>query len=1079
MYKHKRGAILKAKKFIFFSVAVIVFVITITINCYAEERISNVNVFSVTERENMLNFNMDTLAPTAHFGWINQTGSSPEQRYERGLAGYVLINSSDTNSATFTSSLKSPIDAYSYRNLSFALNISCENDQDITQDCRFILTLYSGNESIQLEGTVKSGGWNVIDFNVGSWKHRKNITGIIVNIIAKDENIALTNIDFSGPYVTKEAAPKSPNFMSYELSSSGAEIEIVGRGSADEYIRTTLKAQRTSINGDVYVPYSEDKLNAVRIVVSNYSLLDEMTFYYTYLDASLGKYVSDSKTISLEQTERPRSYFIHTGNVTLISDFSLILDSKSEGIFAIHSIEPISFYEGYTDELYGEISDCKVSSDKKLLNIEGNVFHNFLIGHDNYTLACYQLRTGESLEFLIQNGAKPIATQKMSSKFSFELKLSKLGEYALISKYAIAAISDEGEYFLLCAPTSVKGKFSSAETSSGRTNIKGLQYEKISAMVDGSVGSAVIDVYLDKLTNSTNSGHLYATKDTFIYFNADYIAELDKKIKNLYSADCKVYLRLLISSDADSLLLPYVNTEGMEKDTSLLAVNISSHEAERNFFATVDYIAGRYSDITYGKISGLILGKSLDMMNEYNYSGDKYLADYAATVAGALEIMARTAVSSIPGIEIILPISDARTEKNGFDTELFLLSVCQYLDMGGGLEFSLMLESSHAPYSISEKRIKTGHKLTSADEESNYYCTDNIYVFERILDHLASVSKSSPRSYIYHWTPDITELGEGLSTAYIYNYYSIMFSEKASSFVISLPNSAVGQKAADSLSYLIKYVDTERNKDGSISLFALNVLGAESWDALIDGYDAEKITYRAFYEAESLEEVPPTVTGRYSLWDFSSAFGALGWFEGSNCNSVYVDATAPGGKALCASISGKITDEDGYSDVVYRYEYTDDLSLMPYIKFQFDIDDGDEGALYEIVVIIGGDGHRIETSKQVRGSQADSIIVCTTDCKELAKMEYLRFCVRRIYDEEIDIDSDFKLYLKKVTAYSEKYDDAAFERAIESSRATAKNTSAVNAEETPTKTRYEFVIAIAIVIALSVAMVAFYERKQK
>lgn len=1070
---------LKIRRTIFLSVAVIVFVITMVANCYAEERISNENVFSVTERENMLNFNMSPLATTSHFGWTTQTGATPEQRYERGLAGYVLMNSSDTSSVSFSSNMKAPIDSYSYKNLSFAVNISCESEQELPQNCRFILSLYSGNESIQLEGTVKSGGWNVIDFNVGSWKHRKNITGIIVNIIAKDENIKLTNVDFSGPYVTNEVAPTAPNFMSYELSSSGAEIELVNRGKDDEYIRATLKAQRASINSDAYIPYSEDKLNAVRIVVSNYSLLDEMDFYYTYLDTKLGKYVSDSKTIKLEQTDKPLSYIIQTGDVTLISKFSLILDSTSEGIFSIHAIEPVSFYEGYSDELYGEISECKVNSDKKLLNIEGNVYHIFLTSHDDYTLACYQLRSGENLEELIQNGAKPIASQKMSSRFSFEIKLSKLGEYALISKYAIVAISNEGDYFLICAPTSVKGKFSSAETSSGRTNIKGLQYENVSVAVDSGIGTAVIDVYLDKLTNSTNSGHLYATKDTFIYFSADYIAELDKKIKNLYSAGCKVYLRLLVSADADNALLPYVNPEGMGAGTSLLAVNLSESDAERNFFATVDYIATRYSGITYGKISGLILGKSLDMMNKYNYSGDIYLADYAVTVANALEIMARTAVTSIPEIEIILPVSDARADKNGFDTELFLLSVCQYLDMGGGLEFSLMLESSHSPYSISEKRIKNGYKLTPANEESNYYCTDNIYVFERILDYLGSKSKSSPKSYIYHWTPDLSALGEELNTAYIYNYYSIMFSDKASSFVISLPTDKMGQKAIDTLGYLMKYIDTERNKDGQLSLSALNVLGAESWTDLISNYNEEKITYRVFYEAKSLEKIPQTVKGRYSLWDFSSAFGSLGWFEGNNCSSVYVDATTPGGKSLCALISGKISDSDGYSDVVYSYEYPEDLSLIPYIEFEFNIDDMGEGTLYEIMVIIGGGGHRLETTKQVHGSQADSIIVSTVNSNELSKMEYLRFCVRRVYDEENNTDGDFKLYLKKVTAYNEKYDDAAFEKAIANSRAIARNSAIVSLEEAPLKARYEFVIAIAIVMVLSVAMVAFYERKQK
>ncbi|MBE6537896.1 MAG: hypothetical protein E7671_00335 [Ruminococcaceae bacterium] len=1032
---------------------------------------ANANIYETKEYNELSKLDMSILKSTSVFNWKTGEGLSPTKSSMNALPSYLLSFSSDTNAASLISSPTERINAYDYRQLSFAVKALCGEDPALRQNCSFILTLSSYNHSLICKGSITSGVWNVISFDVGAWKARHDITGIKIEIVGENEDIPLSEIDFSGPYVPRYEKPTMPKFMSYGLYASGSELEILSKGTASEALRIYLGSQRVSISGRAAVPFSGELSNAVKIVLSNNSSLRNMQFVYTHLDVESGKYVTAQENVPLEVGANRFSYLIKTDDVSLISSFSLVLDSATGGSVTIHSIEPISVYDGFSDEPKGEISSCKVDTTGKTLTIKGSILHNYLISHSDYSLACYKLRTGETLDAAIKRGDKPVDTAKMSSRFSFEVKVAQLGELALVSKYAVVALSQSGEYTLIAPPASIEAKFGTAETASGRTNIKGLQYENISSAIDCGAGSAIIDVYLDRLTSSTHAGHLHTVENTFIYFDADYVRTLDNKIKNLYASGCKVYLRLLISADADTSLIPYATSFGKNEKTEFLAVNIANKKAEEHFFATVDFISGRYSTQKNGRISGLILGKTVDIMETRNYSRDVSISDYAHTVSMSLDLMARTAATSIPGIEIILPVSDKKEATDSFDTEQLLSSICLYFDETGGLDYSLMLESTHAPYSENGKK-------QSASEDSDYYCTDNIYTFERVLDYLSRTFENAPKSYIYCYSPTSLD-AESLNVAYIYNYYSIMFSEMASAFVLSLPDGEEGKNAANSLSYLMKYIDTEKNINGELSLSALEFLGATSFEELIDGYDSELIKYRVFSETDPLDTLPETVKGSYPLWDFSDAFGTLGWFEGNNCRSLSLDATAKDGKALCAEISGN-DNVNAYSDIVYKYEYTEDISSIPYIVFDLELKDGNDDSLYEIVIIMGGENHRLEAKKVVRGGGDIKMIIDVGVVSDMKKIDYIRICVRKNLSQDDLIDGrDFKLYLKKVTAHSDRYGDDALERAVLNARAKARNTTLMSDGDILSSTKYELIASVLVIIIIGVLMVAFYEKRQK
>ncbi len=1011
------------------------------------------DLYTVEEYEKLEDMDFSVLARTSDFLWKDQNGDSPKIKQERALPAYVLTASSDSCVAGFASFPREPIDAYDYRSISFAVRIKSSESVETQRACSFLFSLASGEKRAEYSADISYNKWNIVSFDVSHFKHRKSINEIIIGFVGDDNSLPLESIELSGPYVKEDEKPKMAKFMSDGLAAFGTELEIIDKGTENEALRVHLNSQRVNISGISAPPYMREDCNSVRIVLTNESMLNSISFNYDYFDPKTGVISSATRTASIEPYSEMSSCYINTGDVNMISNFSVILDSAAQGIFTIHSISPVALYEGYEGNSFGEITLCKKDASGKNLLIDGSIFHNYLTSHDDHTLVCYMLSSSESLEEALGSGRTPVGELKMSSRFRFEIKLGALGEHAMVSKYVVASRSKDGEITPLTAPFSTMAEFSVSDRTKGSENIKGIEYEDISVAVDCGVGYAIVDVLLDKLVSRGQSGHLYSLGKEFIYFDAQYVSALDKKVKNLYASGCKVYLRLLISGDTEKGLLPYAASVDINH-ALYLAVDIRDEDARRHFYGTVDFLSSRYSKMTNGKISGLILGKSVDIPDLYNGSAKEGIVDYAKMLATAFEIMARCAAEALDRPEVILPVSDVKNGILGYDSEQLLVSFCRYIAESGGFDFTLMLEGTkaHDPLNMNE----------------DYY---SLQSFEGMMKNLSFASENAPDSYIYLFSSEIgLSVGE-LSALYIYSYYSVMFSEKAAALVLSLQENEGVDEIIRNLSYLVKYIDTEKNKHGELCHSALKVFSADSWEELISGYDSSLIGYRILRETESLSSFPENISGKYSLWDFSTAFGVQEWFEGNNCTSVYIDSNADGERALCAVMEKTGT----YSDMVYNYEFSDDISLMQYLGFDIFVDD-ESGALYEISVLLGGDDHRIETYKAVKGGERDEIIIDTRLHNEMKKLDYIRISIRHINEGD---DGKYKLYLHSVNAYSDKMSDGELENAITRARALARNASMPTASLSVSKPKYEFIIAIAVIVVLGVAMVGFYERKQR
>ncbi len=1039
--------------FVFIIFFILIFSFITCISASEDVTFVRSELYTVEQYEELSDLGFSVLARTSDFLWKDQNGASPKMRQESGLPAYVLFTSSKSCIAELTSSPREPIDAYDYKNISFAVRIKSGEEGSFAAGCKFVLTIASGENKLECSADISCGTWNIVSFDLSHWKYRKSITEINIGFVGADSSLPLDGVELSGPYVKESERPRMMKFMADGLSAFGTELEIIDKGTENESLRVHLNSQRVNISGISAPPYMREDCNSVKIVLTNQSMLNNIIFNYDCYDPEKGRFSSVTKTALIEPFSERSVCYINTGDVNMISNFDIILDSAAQGVFTIHSISPVALYGGYEGEIFGEITRCEKDASGKNLLIEGNIFHNYLTSYDDHTLVCYMLSANESPKDILENGKEPVGELKMSSRFAFEMKLNTLGEYAMVSKYVVASRSKDGDITPLMAPFSTMSDFSVSEGTKGSANIKGIEYDDISYSVDCGVGYAIVDVLLDKLVSRGHSGHLYSLNKEFIYFDADYVYSLDKKVKNLYASGCKVYLRLLISGDTEKGLLPYA-AKVATSHALYLAVDIGNEDARRHFYGTVDFLSSRYSKISNGKISGLILGKSVDRPELYNGSAKDGLVEYSKMLAEAFEIMARCAAESLDKPEVILPISDVKNGILGYDSEQLLMSFCRYIAEGGGFDFSLMLEGTKA------------HNPMDVNDDYHSFRS-----FEKMMKNISFTTPNAPDSYIYLFSAEKGLSLSELSASYIYAYYNVMFSESASALVLSLNKNDGGEELIKALSYTIKYIDTEKNKDGELCNTALSSFGADSWEELIEGYDSSLITYRVFHEAESLSALPDNISGKYPLWDFSSAFGVQDWFGGIHCSSVYVDSTEAGDRALCAVMENRGED----SDIVYNYEFYDDISIMPYIGFDVLIDD-DCGALYEISVLLGGDGHRIEADKVIKGGEGTEIIVDTRVHGEMRKLDYIRISIRPINGDD---GNKYKLYLHSVNAYSDKMSDGELKGVVTRVRALARNASVPTVVQTVSAPKYEFIIAIVVIVVLGVAMVGFYERKQR
>ena len=342
----------------------------------------------------------------------------------------------------------------------------------------------------------------------------------------------------------------------------------------------------------------------------------------------------------------------------------------------------------------GSISECSVDENRNLIKIHGSVKHSVLIDNRDAQIAVYRFDPWENAVSAIAS-AEPDAVTEMSISFDFELPCSTVLQKT--SLYAVALIDANGNVSFISAPTYPDAK--SKDTSDA--GFKTVLTSDHAATLPTLPGSAIVDVWLDKLNNGQNSGYIYNADGDLYYFDKAYVNGLDRIIRSYTAAGTKVYMRFLISPKVTAL--PFCSTAATWASGKCVVVD--NEDALKAIYAYTAFLTSRYSGGDYGSVDGIILGRGADMPVLNNYAS-LVSEDYNTVYARSLVLIGLAAAqASNEELAFLVPIGDELTLNKRVNGEEFLYAVADYVDTYSDLTFTVMCESRHNPYGITDEML--------------------------------------------------------------------------------------------------------------------------------------------------------------------------------------------------------------------------------------------------------------------------------------------------------------------------------------------------------------------------------------
>lgn len=978
----------------------------------------NSNVFTAEQKDNFADFKGKSVSTTANLNWAAENGSKITKTTVKGLPSYLLsLNASNEGQrrAMLISTPKESVNISNIGRLFFVVQYSSENEK---VEYTVNMTLKDGTDQLVCTAPLKGNSRQLVSFEIGFFSLNRRITELSLEFLSESNG---DKISVSGPYYIEVDRTYADDFSLADLALP------VDATHTDRGIFIADSTQKIGFSGRFLRP-AQTKVNHLRLFITTGGVGGKLEIRYSYFNKAVGGLTTKSAYVTLKDSAENFSYLVPFDDIDSIISLSFLFDVARSGGITVHRVETTDLYLPTNKDVYGEISKCTYSANDGTVTVKGKIFHEFLIKHHDYTLYFYRLDGTNTVEDTILAGEKPVASSKMSSEFKMTYKAGRQDKLAVLSYYAIVA-SDGKEFVQILPEFHITKEESKIPTDNSQ--IKGLCTDSSLGLSGMGVGVSIVDVYLDRLMGRKKSGYIYSVGSTNFYFDSDYVNVIDKRVKKFCVAGSSVYLRLL-SDDVEGIFYSSENV---------------THESKTQLFSIIDFLTSRYSDHSNGKIKGYVIGTAMNSFKIYGKEKTD-ISSVSRSVAEAMEVIALSASVSMPDARIILPVLTDNSGGIEYDVELFLHSLCNRIDEFGGLDFTVMLESSEIYFPT--------NSATSDKIEFNTHISS----IENMMTRLKENSSSVTDSYIYFWNPDPSETDERLKPAYAYMYYRLLASQSCDSFILS-----TNRSLESSFLELVRNIDTLKNKNGEITDFVLQLLGASAWDEVIPGFGKLKIPVRIFDEVT--ESANMSAKGEFVLFDFSSSLGTLGWFEGDGCLSLSVISNT-GEKFL----SGMMENYDGNAEILYHFDRPEKLSMAPYLCFDLSVGENDSEK-YSLEVTVRSGRNVVSARYVLSGGERKSIVVDISNIAEKAPIDSLSVCVDALKGNV----ENYRLYLYSVSALSETMDDTELEAAVHRAR-TDSNMGTIS-DSTSKTPDYEFVVALAGLLVVCVIVAGIYDRNKE
>ena len=787
--------------------------------------------------------------------------------------------------------------------------------------------------------------------------------------------------------------------------------------------------------------------NSFYLSLVNQSNASLVRVTYTYVENAFNKTASIEHALAQNSTDVQNFVMKaeHLDANVQSMEIAFLSDGDVTGSVTLNALFNLSTYfnEG-TDE--ATLTRCHYVAESRTVEIAGTLDYETTVLYAGKSLALFSLLDNESLHL---SNKTPIAKTGVSFNFSFSVDATSAD--AIFARYVVAAVSEQGEMIPLCEPRypAVPTTLTTEETA-----FKGFHSGVLSQTLDVSPDMEIVDVYLDRMYGDQGNGILHASEHAYYYFNTEYVGEIDRTVRNLVGTGTHVYLRFLISGNANDL--SFADYAAAEKGVVSKLPVISDQQAHDDLYAIINFLTARYAKDTYGKISGVVLGRSADRASLYSYAAVNSMAEYVELYAATYNLIAGTTLRNLPNARIVLPVSDrmfggyaTKGQLEGdYYASFFLPSLITALQATSlsPAPFTLMLTSEALP-----SRVAQGSDTA--------YGVDGLDAFLEEWNTMRSVCPFLGGKIFYTWQTSANTPSDQLSAAYVALYLTLSARADVSTFLVD--NTLAGEGATQALSYLARYIDTDKFTEVTEKAFqTLGCSAAELAPTLnVASIQKRRYHYKALSKGGLAGGVTPV--GTYSPWQFATASDTLGWYSGNDCRDLAVQAETRDTRALTATLFGN----GDYADIAYHWSTPTDLSFAPYFLLDLCVS-GATNSRYEVQFRLYGERDVTISSAIVMAGERDVLCLDLANAAEtISSLRAIRIVVRPL-DGQTD---PFTLSTYSITLGSNTLDDTALaERIAGIMQGTTKNEQI----EPPKKDFVRPLIATIVVVLASSAIIA-------
>ena len=697
---------------------------------------------------------------------------------------------------------------------------------------------------------------------------------------------------------------------------------------------------------------------------------------------------------------------------------------------------------------------CAYSAHEKKVTVEGTMYYDAFAHHKDSKLVIYAVPPGMSEHDVASDpDSKALAQTEVSIHFGFTFNINDMVDR--YSRYAIFLRSSEGELTLGTQAQYPEIKTTTANRQSYKEYFKGIYGCSTAEYSDLDAGTSIIPVYLDELFTDTSARYIYQSGSEQLFFAKNYIDRLDSKVNSLSVSGARVYLQFLLKRDG---VFSVEEKDGVEyylpevyNKTDLMLVH----------YAT-EFLVSRYNQTRGGNIYGIVVGKGWDNYGVYNCDKATTLENYASKCAFYSFVVANSARSINPSIDIVLPFTGDNLkadkdywgkEGSSFSTKLLIEALMVYFEnsLESGLDFSFLIETSEIPFGISNENIEEGVDYEFSEYSSELYAGSQ-ESFADFLNELSSKHRKISKNFMFLWRVPEGLSGNALAAAYTYSYYCLLKDSSVTSFIVDIDDKST--EKIDSVSRIIKLIDTKKGTDVTQSL--LRYFNKKDWGFVLGEKMPDGSEKKSVYSVVSVPTLPEGIKGSFKYFDFSDSSMIYGWYKGVGCGKLKIDYENSQTKALKAEL---LFSDGEYSEVIYDYEYYENFEYTPYLKFELQISDSAEDSLYEVSFLCENPDQRFESSYVVSGNNINDIVLDLSQIYDFRYIEDIKISVRRLNG---DI-APCTLWLYSVSGHSTAYDSPKLEELISIERDKIKEITKEDDNDTNIE---QTAVAIGIIVVL-------------